>query len=1054
MTTMKAYNPKYIVPLLLPALLAGCADDELLTSGNPAGNPDAITFAAFTVDAVEPERTRGAEKPLYDPLTLSGDSDDSPLYLHTYETNRIGYRPGEETGEATTRGVQVTTGNLAEIHKNFTVVANKSIGGSTYFNWKETHLADAENNVWYTSRTEYWPASENLTFHAVSPAVEFDNLSELSAHEGEITFGYSARKGTADNDAELQHDLLLSSYSCNKQTHTGKVPLKFSHALSAVKFAVRDVLDGEVVNIKIAGVRSSGVCTFKPGEISWENQDGTATYSQNFNYKLTGQEIVDVTDDSKDKVLNETMPEKTFMLIPQQIPDDAEIIVTLKRDNVSAPAKSEITVKGKIKANGVDEWKPGHEYIYTISTSKDNWVYVFDAKGNPAEGDGNIFMYSPSREEFDNFGDTGYFSVNSYRYRANNHSVVEALPWKASHGGSLSYMVEGSVKKAYPENNPQQKWVDSDEWLQDTFATQLSGSGSAKSSDWERHDLNVLSHYVSTDWPGDEIMQAYPHYSGFSKDKPYDLSTFGGKIARTTANCYVVDRGGWYCFPLVYGSAMVKGVDTKSAYTSSSTAQKVLKTMTDYQNKNITKAQITVPATAAAQLIWQDAYNMTSDIDLVTINGEKMIRFYVDSNDLQQGNAIIALTDKPDGTVIWSWHIWATEHWLDKETRLPHAFDKTNSSFATFEAAPKTGMRQRGDVEITYNQHSRSFMMSPYNIGWCDPKRVIYLQRESEMQFVQYTPDGKTLTGLTDQLPIIQQGDIVDYKYGNNTYYQWGRKDPMRGYFNHENDMKRVFGPRPSDIQPQINITIGKSIENPNVFYAGTGLSGSVYEDWLANQKSNLWNNHSDLGTSAIDNNDNTSNLWTHVKTIYDPCPAGYLVPNAGIWHVVQKTRSDQYTDAAGKVYTTTYKNGSNYYGDQAHTILLNQRDTWAGGNWTLNVFRNKINGVVTDSYNYKIWGTGDADDNKAVFFSSTGNRWWTDAWTPDGIGAGDNFGKNVSYAWSNRYANTNNAYGMAVGLDTNKAEVSDDDRYYVGGQFIGRRAMGRPVRAIRDPNF
>ena len=133
---MKAYNPKYIVPLLLPALLAGCADDELLTSGNPAGNPDAITFAAFTVDAVEPERTRGAEKPLYDPLTLSGDSDESPLYLHTYETNRIGYRPGEETSEATTRGVQVTTGNLAEIHKNFTVVANKSIGGSTYFNWK------------------------------------------------------------------------------------------------------------------------------------------------------------------------------------------------------------------------------------------------------------------------------------------------------------------------------------------------------------------------------------------------------------------------------------------------------------------------------------------------------------------------------------------------------------------------------------------------------------------------------------------------------------------------------------------------------------------------------------------------------------------------------------------------------------------------------------------------------------------------------------------------------------------------------------------------------
>ncbi|MDE7509035.1 MAG: fimbrillin family protein [Muribaculaceae bacterium] len=1042
---MKAYNPKYIVPLLLPALLAGCADDELLTSGNPAGNPDAITFAAFTVDAVEPERTRGAEKPIYDPLTLSGDSDDSPLYLHTYETNRIGYRPGEETGEATTRGVQVTTGNLAEIHKNFTVVANKSIGGSTYFNWKETHLADVENNVWYTARTEYWPASENLTFHAVSPAVEFDNLSDLSAHEGEITFGYSARKGTADNDAELQHDLLLSSYSCNKQTHTGKVPLDFSHALSAVKFAVRDVLDGEVVNIKIAGVRSSGVCTFKPGEISWENQDGTATYSQNFNYKLTGQEMVDVTDDSKDKVLNEMMPEKTFMLIPQQIPDDAEIIVTLKRDNVSAPAKSEITVKGKIKANGVEEWKPGHEYIYTISTSKDNWVYVFDAKGNAAEGDGNIFMYSPTRTtEFDKYGDNGYFSVNSYRYRANDHSYVEPLPWKASHGGSLSYMVDGSVKKAYPENNPEQKRVTASQWIQDTFTTPLSGKGSKGEDDWEIHNLKVLSHYVSTDWPGDEVMQAYPHYPGNSKANPYDLSTFGGKIARTTANCYVIDRGGWYCFPLVYGSAMVKGVDTKSAYQSSSSTSGVLSTLTDYQNNAISQAYINTSATASAQLIWQDAYNMVteSEIELVTLNNQRMIRFYVNSNDLQQGNAIIALTDKPDGTVIWSWHIWATEHWLDKDTRLPHVFDKSNSSFTTFEEAPKTKIRQRGDVEVTYNQKNRSFMMSPYNLGWCDPKRVIYLQRENEMEFVQYMPDGTALTGKIKKLPIIQEGGIVDYKYGNNTYYQWGRKDPMRGYFNHENDMKRIFGPRPSDIKPQVNITIGDAIQNPNVFYAGKGASGSAYEDWLAKQRPNLWNNNATLGTGAIDEDDNRADFWSHTKTVYDPSPAGYLVPNAGVWRVVQKAWSDSYSTVDG---------------------VRSKRDHWAGGNWPLATFKNKINGEVVDEYNYKIWGNGTKGNNNAIYFSSTGNRWWSsemmlDAgkptqWTPQ---AGANFGKNVSYAWSSRYANGNNAYGMALGLDTDR-EINggtDADRYYVGGQFIGRRAMARPVRAIRDPNF
>lgn len=1044
---MKAYNPKYIVPLLLPALMAGCADDELLTS-DPIGNPDAITFAAFTVDAVEPERTRGAEKPLYDPLTLTGGADDIPLYLHTYETNRIGYRPGEETGEAATRGMQVTTGTLADIHKNFTVFAHKSTGGNTYFNWSETHVANMANNIWYTGRTEYWPASENLTFHAVSPAVELDNLTGLSAHDGVISFGYTARKGTTNNDAELQNDLLLSSYACNKQTHTGQAPLNFHHSLSAVKFAVRDVLDGEVVNIKISGVRSKGICTYEKNRedeysVVWTGQEGSETYSQDFNYTLTGQGIVDPSDDSKDKVLNEQMPEKTFMLIPQQIPDEAEIIVTLKRNNVTEGARSEITVKGKIKANDVEEWLPGHEYIYTISTSKDNWVYIFDAKGNESEGYENIFMYSPTRtEEFDKYGDNGYFSVSSYRYRANNHAVVQPLPWTATHGGSLSYLVEGSVKKAYPENNPEQKWVEPGQWIRDTSSTPLKGNGTGTVTEWERHDLKVLSHYVSTNWPGDEDMQGYPHYEGFTKERPYDLSTFGGKISRTTANCYVVDRGGWYCFPLVYGSARVRGVDTESTYKSASNTSGVLKTLTDYQNNPITKAEISAPATAAAQLIWQDAYNMITQIELVPIGNEKMIRFYVESNDLQQGNAIIALTDRVDGTVIWSWHIWATEHWLDVETRLPHVLDKSNPRFLDFEPVPKTGMRQCGDVEVTYNQKGRSFMMSPYNIGWCDPKRVIYLQRENEMVFVQHMPDGTALTGKTKKLDIIQEGGIVDYKYGNNTYYQWGRKDPMRGYYNHENDMKRIFGPRPSAIQDQVGITIAMAIQNPNVFYAGKGTSGSLYEDWLAEQRPNLWNNNATLGKGPNDKDENTADFWTHTKTVYDPSPAGYLVPNAGVWRVVQKAWSNVSSTVDG---------------------VTSQRDLWAGGIWPLDTFMKKINGERIDDYNYKIWGNGKAGVNNAIYFSSTGNRWWSSEmvldkdkpteWTPM---VGANFGKNVSYAWSSRYANGNNAYGMAVGLDTDRElnGGTSADRYYVGGQFIGRRAMARPVRAIRDPNF
>ena len=1018
---MKAYNPKYIVPLLLPALLAGCADDELLTSGNPAGNPDAITFAAFTVDAVEPERTRGAEKPLYDPLTLSGDSDDSPLYLHTYETNRIGYRPGEETGEATTRGVQVTTGNLAEIHKNFIVVANKSIGGSTYFNWKETHLADAENNVWYTSRTEYWPASENLTFHAVSPAVEFDNLSDLSAHEGEITFGYSARKGTADNDAELQHDLLLSSYSCNKQTHTGKVPLKFNHALSAVKFAVRDVLDGEVVNIKIAGVRSSGVCTFKPGEISWENQDGTATYSQNFNYKLKGQEIVDVTDDSKDKVLNETMPEKTFMLIPQQIPDDAEIIVTLKRDNVSAPAKSEITVKGKIKANGVEEWKPGHEYIYTISTSKDNWVYVFDAKGNAAEGDGNIYVYSPNDDKFEELQNTAYYSVRSYRYRANQQSHVENLPWNASFTGSESYEVNGSSDMLY-----EGKWISAEKWITDLSDSKFSGEGS---KEYKRHDIEMYPHYLMTDWAGDKKMQLNAPYNQamLNKDTPYDLSKPNGQ-ARSTANCYIVDRGGWYCLPLVYGNAIVRGSTNATSYKCSKNNASVLQTFTDYKGNNINSPYIS--GGAGASLVWQDAYDMLSEVELVKVNGEDMIRFFVDKDNLQQGNAIVALKDAA-GTIMWSWHIWATEHWLDNKG-LPNAM--SNDAFFNFKLNDVTLVRESGDSKVTYNQANRTFYMSPYNLGWCDPKNVIYLKRKSTMVFTQYQAD-KATEIATVSLPIIQQGETVNYKIGNNPYYQWGRKDPQVGFVDREKNFKANFGPTSFKMENNANITIADGIRNPHKMYVHTtaGSPPADQQDWLKSSYWNLWNNSSNVNTSALGTAG--ADAFSHLKTVYDPSPMGYVVPNSGVWLVLGGTNS-----MGGTAYPNDPKFGGHLNGKTGR----------------------KLDAIPDGIFVYEIYGTGSASDqSNFIYLIPTGNRWYSDGhvFTQDAatgqettIKAGLNFNLRMFYGWSSQWlsSQTNRGcYAGAVGMD---ASTTMD--YYLGPKFMGRRAMGRPVRAIRDPNF
>lgn len=496
---------KYILLTLAPLsamLMTGCLDEPLAETDR-FDNPDVISFTAVTGSGAASTRA-GGEKQLYEPLVLTDDAASQTLYLHTYDSERIGFEPGDdvqsgETDGAQTRGNQIETAeDLFKFHKDFMVNACFRDLGNEYIEWCKTQVSSA-NNYWRTEKTRYWPGERELSFMAVSPTAEFNSLNKKVFSDLRAEFSYTAKKQGNNRDAEAQTDLLLAAGACNKPNSVnGRAPLKFHHALSAIKFAVRDVLDGEVVNVQIAGVRSSGNCVYTAsgdgaGRFEWSDQSGSETYSQDFNYKVEGRpaEGIKPGDDSQDILLNDAMPEKTFMLIPQRIPDNAEIIVTLKRTN---PGKDEdgkqlpetITVRGKIKANDVQEWLPGHEYVYTISTSKDNWVYVFQARGNHNSNNGQhftgynvaanqIYVYSPSVNEHDTYLDNAYFYVRSYRYRANNQSVIEDLPWSASHGDAKQYRVRASGDEYVSGRD-----ITAAEWITD--ATGLKGNGNHTTS--------------------------------------------------------------------------------------------------------------------------------------------------------------------------------------------------------------------------------------------------------------------------------------------------------------------------------------------------------------------------------------------------------------------------------------------------------------------------------------------------------------------------------------------------------------------------------------------
>ena len=86
-------------------------------------------------------------------------------------------------------------------------------------------------------------------------------------------------------------------------------------------------------------------------------------------------------------------------------------------------------------------------------------------------------------------------------------------------------------------------------------------------------------------------------------------------------------------------------------------------------------------------------------------------------------------------------------------------------------------------------------------------------------------------------------------------YYQWGRKDPFVGmYSNGKDPVKTAPSDAISMVSPDDNTNrLEYCVMNPNV----------IVDD-------SYWNN------------DNS--LWTEEKTKYDPCPAGWRVPNNSVW--------------------------------------------------------------------------------------------------------------------------------------------------------------------------
>lgn len=464
-----------------------------------------------------------------------------------------------------------------------------------------------------------------------------------------------------------------------------------------------------------------------------------------------------------------------------------------------------------------------------------------------------------------NFYDTNTITVASYRYNTDAWDNRELLEY------TIEY--KDSVNEDFPKGEFS---GDVPTWLNGGLEDVTEQYPKEKAKGLKILKINYRNAY-------DEV-NINNLIKSRSNTVPTDLASNG------TANCYIVDAKGTYTLPLVYGNALDKvGNPDQSSYTGFTGDSRVLQTFVNYNNMAIKSPYILDDvgnSNITVGVVWQDSKDLISTVtyDAGAYGGKGGLQFTI-GDKIAQGNAVIAV--KKDGVIVWSWHIWVTSKELtDRIWTIKNYWYNT-----------------RYDV-------------MPVNLGWCSgPDETIryYERHKCQVKFRQIlskNADGTTTYG-SEQIVTILQEPHISLPRGNNTYYQWGRKDPLVGtnaswankpWWCTDGTSLKERGTQPDFLNPLLFITIvengkKKIIDNPDGINPNDRKTSMVSLGRMIQNPHKLNNPRRKdfyIGDKSTDTNGNEilinnkpgeiddeiySNLWLEdKKTIYDPCPPGYKV--------------------------------------------------------------------------------------------------------------------------------------------------------------------------------
>ena len=804
--------------------LAACSDNEL-DSTNVGQDGTAVRFQVTTADKQAQQAAKA--NPNF-AMTRAGYAEQLQTQGLTPEdlaTRKIEI-PGNSKYcliESTVAGIDDDFTNDNAVATRAKITTTATLGKFSAIAYRGSSATGISTTPWFynaevnangtLATTQLWSWNEPYArFYAVYP--------QVTTSYSKLTLSPSTNTSTPYVNIEVEPGVqdqkdLMTACSGTTPIHYNTlgtapaVPLQFQHAMTAIRFKIGDRLSGthKITKIEIVGAKSKGKFTL-PSSVqattgasfnsAWSDVSTPATFT------LDGISV-NTSGHVNETIVGKDNDNFTFYMIPQTLSSDVKVKVYF--DNQASPA---------IVAPFTGTWKAGTTKTYALSQSANNLKYTFEATPNPTEA---------ANTE----GATTSYQITSYVDDDKQHRPVK---WKV-----VSYDADGDGTFSMSEKP---------DWLT------IPNEGRTTTQDVEQYTAtfkanqrDVLADFNNAMKTADPVTD-------------YNLANAKGDPAiENTANCYIISAPGTYRIPLVYGNAIEEGITNASAYTSTAPVTHlpkpgggyypedlILHTFVDHNDDPITSPYINIQNASdqatRAKVIWEDCQDIVTAPAVTGSGADSYLTFTIKKENLQNGNAVVALTNAAGNKVMWSWHLWFT---------------------------PKSSLKK---IAVTSDGSEYKFMTD--NLGWKYTKWTGGLKREVVVKIEQQAETGekKTATITLKQAP----GNNVREGYGS--LYQWGRKDPMPGInttgFAFDNNYVEIpadKGDEPANVIKMKTRSIGHGIQNPGIMLPKVG-GGKL--SWQYQQIINMW---------SANNNKLDGSIRNNVKTIYDPSPVGFKVPDA-----------------------------------------------------------------------------------------------------------------------------------------------------------------------------